>query len=358
MNYVLEIKGIYKHYENLPLLRGVTFSIAQGETVCILGPSGSGKSTLLRILAGLESAEKGEVWWDGQEIGSVPVHQRNFSLMFQDYALFPHLNVHENVAFGLRMRHLDDDQVLKRVKDVLALVEMQSFTNRRVTDLSGGEQQRVALARALAPQPRLLMLDEPLGALDRALKDQLSNELRGLLHKLGIPTIYVTHDQQEAFVISDRLVILHEGRVLQQGTAEETLSKPVTLWLANFLGFNNQLAGQIKSISPLKIETEQGTFTSDSDGIAFTRGQEVTILLKTIGAQVSHNKKDEENVLKGKVEDVVFRGESYLIKLRTDEGNAISFLHSHKLKLGEEIYVTFKPEDVLCYAEKHRRHQT
>ena len=170
---LLEIRDITKSYQNLMLLEGISFTVEKDETVCLLGPSGGGKSTILRIIAGLESAESGQVLWQDRDISAIPPYARQFGLMFQDYALFPHMNVRENVAFGLRMQKMAENRIEESVAEALALVNMSSFTNRRVTDLSGGEQQRVALARALAPRPQLLMLDEPLGALDRTLREKL-----------------------------------------------------------------------------------------------------------------------------------------------------------------------------------------
>lgn len=186
---ILEIKNIQKNYEGAPLLKGISFEVENGETFCLLGRSGSGKSTLLRIIAGLEIADSGDVIWNGQNMNGIPTYQRNFGLMFQDYALFPHMNVSENVAFGLRMQGLARPQIVSAVKDALDLVNMGGFAERSVTDLSGGEQQRIALARALAPKPHLLMLDEPLAALDRALRMELQEELRSLLKRAGIPAI-------------------------------------------------------------------------------------------------------------------------------------------------------------------------
>ena len=181
----LSLHEITKNYEGKPLLNGISFEVVSGETLCLLGRSGSGKSTLLRIIAGIESADGGSVQWDGEDLGECPTHLRRFGLMFQDYALFPHQNVAENVAFGLRMQGVTRAEIDRRVKAALEQVNMAGFANRRVTDLSGGEQQRVALARALAPAPRLLMLDEPLAALDRALRQQLQQELREVLQRTG-----------------------------------------------------------------------------------------------------------------------------------------------------------------------------
>ena len=213
----LDVIDLYKNYEGQPLLQGENFHVETGETLCLLGSSGSGKSTILRIIAGIETPDSGQVHWNDRDTTLVPVFRRNFGLMFQDYALFPHLNVFDNVAFGLRMQNVPKAEIAGKVKSALERVNMNSFAERQVTDLSGGEQQRIALARALAPSPRLLMLDEPLAALDRSLRVELQEELRTLLHQTGIPAIYVTHDQEEAILLGDRLALLHAGRIVQSG---------------------------------------------------------------------------------------------------------------------------------------------
>jgi spermidine/putrescine transport system ATP-binding protein len=345
---VLKVIDIHKKYEGHSLLRGVSFEVYAGEILCLLGSSGSGKSTLLRIIAGLETADHGRILWQGQSMEGLPVHQRFFSLMFQEYALFPHMNVFSNVAFGLRMRGVPEDLITRRVKQALEMVDMSAFKDRRVTDLSGGEQQRVALARALAPEPRLLMLDEPLGALDRSLKEQLSSELRTLLHKLAIPAIYVTHDQQEAFTVSDRLVILHEGRIQQKGPAEEILAHPASLWLAEFLGFTSQLRGKIKAFSPLKIDTSQGLFQINDQISNIKLGQKVILVLKPEHAKVVRQKQNE-NSISGNVIDVIFRGDGYLIKIESDSGHIFTFTSARSYGIGSSLQVVFPPESVLCY---------
>ena len=348
MNSALEVINIHKRYQNQKLLCGVSFSVLPGETVGLLGTSGSGKSTLLRIIAGLETAELGRVLWNGKDMSVIPVHQRNFGLMFQDYALFPHLNVQENVAFGLNMRNTPQEKIKKLVNEALDLVNMRSFAHRKTTDLSGGEQQRVALARALAPQPRLLMLDEPLGALDKTLKEQLGIELRALLHSLGIPAIYVTHDQQEAFTIADRLVIIHDGKVVQQGNALEIIENPATLWLAEFLGFHNKLSGEVISHTPLRIRTSHGIFTSANDSRNIRVGKSVKLILKPTGVKLGQNR-DQENTVHGKVEDVVFRGDGFLTRVHLSDRNNITFLGQVDLKKNSPVSILFPPKVVLVY---------
>ncbi len=345
---MLEVRDIHKTYEGKPLLCGVSFHVAGGETVCLLGPSGSGKSTLLRIIAGLESPEAGQVIWDGSDLAQVPVHKRNFGLMFQDYALFPHKSVAENVAFGLKMQRLPGEEIERRVRAALQQVNMFAFANRRVTYLSGGEQQRVALARALTPRPRLLMLDEPLGALDRSLREQLLEELRSLLRHSGAPAIYVTHDQEEAFAVADRLILLHEGKVVQQGEPAKVHASPVSAWVATFLGMGNLLSGKVKSFSPLQVQTRAGCFTPVVHGEWKPNiGERVTLLLRPWGASVSPEA-GAVNQLSGVVGDVVFRVEGYRVSLRSDDRLQFQFFLSQAPAVGETLHLRLAPESINC----------
>lgn len=246
----LAVTDIHKAFDDTPVLQGVEFAVEVGETVCLLGPSGCGKTTLLRIIAGLEHPDRGRVWLEGEDITAVPPHRRGFGLMFQDYVLFPHLSVADNIAFGLRMQGWDEARIRQRVAELLEWVDLSGFARRKVYELSGGQQQRVALARSLAPMPRLLMLDEPLGSLDRVLRDQLLVELRRLLDRLGQTAIYVTHDQYEAFAVADRIVLLHDGRVEQEGTPIELYRQPATVFVARFLGFKNLVPARVEAVAP------------------------------------------------------------------------------------------------------------
>jgi ABC-type Fe3+/spermidine/putrescine transport system ATPase subunit len=341
---MLRVNDIHKTYEESPLLEGTSFIVNTDETVCLLGPSGSGKSTLLRIIAGLEQAESGAVLWDEKDLRSVPAYQRNFGLMFQDYALFPHRTVAQNVAFGLRMQKLPTAEVRTRTNQALETIDMLNFAQRRVTDLSGGEQQRVALARALAPNPRLLMLDEPLGALDRALREQLSRELRRILHSTRIPAIYVTHDQDEAFAIADRLLILHNGHIIQSGTPEELYNHPNSLWVARFFGLGNLLEGSVTSHNPLTLQTPLGPFQVACQSDPPPLGKKLTLLLRPSAARICTPEQDMPNMISGVVQDAVFQGESYRLRM----GVELSLNVAHNTAVGSQLNLHFPPKTILC----------
>ena len=345
---MLAIKNLIKIYEGNPLLNRISFSVSKGETVCLLGPSGVGKSTILRIIAGLEEPDGGDITWDQKSIINLPAHKRKFGLMFQDYALFPHRNVYQNVSFGLQMANWKKEDIQVRVGEMLDKVNMSSFASRRVTDLSGGEQQRVALARALAPQPRLLLLDEPLGALDKSLKDQLIMDLRRVLHDNGTPAIYVTHDQEEAFTISDRLIILNQGRILQSGKPAEVNAHPASAWVAKFLGYNNIITGTVINRKPLKVKTDLGTyFCKTPDNIELSREKQIWLLFYPDRASFN-DKKPGENALQGIVEDLFYTIQGFRIYLRCDHNILFQFVTSEEVKVGSRITVTFKPDAILC----------
>jgi len=328
---MLEVRGIYKTYETQLLLHSISFLIETGETICLLGPSGSGKSTLLRMIAGLESPDAGQILWDGNDLAPIPPHLRDFGLVFQDYALFPHLDVFDNVAFGLKMKNWKSDEIGIRIKEVLDLVNLRGFEHRKVTDLSGGEQQRVALARALAPRPRLLMFDEPLGALDRALREDLLNELRGILHRTQIPAIYVTHDQEDAFTIADRVLLLHAGQIIQEGTPVDVWSNPNSVWVAQFLGLGNVIEGKISNGN--KVETKAGTFSMTCRH-KHQAGEKVYLLARPLEAE------KEANQIRGRVADIVFQQDRFKVTL--DAG--LYFYLKDEPEIGQMLEIKIKLE--------------
>lgn len=243
---LLRLDAVTVRYAERTALDSADLSVAAGEIVALLGPSGSGKSSLLRAVAGLEPPASGRIEFEGRDITGQPTHERGFGLMFQDFALFPHRDVFDNVAFGLRMQRMAEAPMRTRVAEVLELVGLSGMAKRTVTRLSGGEQQRVALARAIAPSPRLLMLDEPLGSLDRVLRERLPLQLREIVRAIGASAIYVTHDQEEALGIADRSIILREGRVVADGAPDQLWAQPPGEWVARFLGFRNVTAALVR----------------------------------------------------------------------------------------------------------------
>jgi ABC-type Fe3+/spermidine/putrescine transport system ATPase subunit len=235
----IEYREVHKVFGTHPAVRGVSISIKRGELLTLLGPSGCGKTTLLRILAGFVRPTSGEVWLGGECINDIPPARRNVGLVFQNYSLFPHMTVFDNVAFGLQMRHMDKASIASRVEEVLELVHLADYARAFPSQLSGGMQQRIALARVVAIHPRALLLDEPFGAIDRRLRDEMQVEVRKIQQKLGITTLFVTHDQQEALIMSDRIVVMNEGRVEQEGLPLSIYDAPKTRFVAGFLGMDN-----------------------------------------------------------------------------------------------------------------------
>lgn len=341
---MLELRHVSKSFDGKTALEDVSLQVKTGEIVAILGPSGSGKSTLLNIVAGLELPDGGQVLWDRKNLSHVPPHRRGFGLMFQDYALFPHRDVFGNVAFGLQMSRRSFGSISKRVGEVLQLVGLiADFEHRDVAGLSGGEQQRVALARALAPQPRLLMLDEPLGSLDRALRTRLLEDLSTILRKAGQTSLYVTHDQEEAYAIADRIALLNAGRVAQIATPEQLYRNPASVFVARFLGFENLLPGRaVRSGRRDWLETPLGRLPAFSK----TLSGEVTLLLRPDGVQLG--KKGAVN-LKGKLVKKQFHGKQLRARIQVEKTKLVIDLPSgaELPPIGNAITFSFDPKVAL-----------
>lgn len=325
---MLELENISKNYEGRLLLKNISFILHADETICLLGASGSGKSTLLRMIAGLESPDEGRILFEGIDLANTPTHLRDFGLVFQDYGLFPHLNIFDNIAYGLRMKNYPLAQIKERVATLLNQVGLAGFENRNVTDLSGGEQQRVALARALAPNPRLLMFDEPLGALDRTLKEDLLNELRDILQKTKTPAIYVTHDQEEAFVIADRILLLHDGEIIREGTPEGIWNDPGSAWVAKFFGIGNIVDGVVTSTG--KVKTDFGSLEPKCKH-KHSAGEKIPLLIR----QTSTGGEE----IKLKVEDVLFKRDQFQVR----SGGALFSIHKRP-KVGQILRLRVKVE--------------
>jgi ABC-type Fe3+/spermidine/putrescine transport system ATPase subunit len=345
---MLEIVDIYKSFGQEQALAGISFEVHQGEVLAILGPSGCGKSTLLSVIAGLETADSGTIAWDGSSLAGVPTYQRGFGLMFQDFALFPHKNVFENVAFGLQMQRISTDQIQSQVQAALEMVGLPGYEKRDVNTLSGGEQQRVALARALAPAPRLLMLDEPLGSLDRNLRERLVLELREILRHSQQTAVYVTHDQQEAFILADRLVVMNAGRIEQTGNPETIYCQPANLFVARFLGLDNLFEGVIQSRSAghAQVDTPLGNLEIPLADETLQAGQVVTILLRPDAVEPGTN--GNQNI-SGTLEESVFRG-SVVRAVINFQGTRLAFDLPNDTDLpppGKPVTLSFNPAQAL-----------
>lgn len=303
---------LYKGFDaDVQVLRGMDLDVELGEIRSLLGASGCGKTTLLRILAGIVEADRGEIRLQGEDMRRVPAHARRFGFMFQDHALFPHRSVGDNIAYGLRMLRWSRTAVAERVGAMLDLVRLTGYGDRRIQELSGGEAQRVALARSLAPQPRVLLLDEPLASLDRTLRDELVSELRTILSSLSITSVYVTHDQEEAFAIADRVTLMHEGRALQTDTPLAMYLHPGTAYAAEFLGMRNVLPlhGEFEGLRSVLPGSASNAVPSRSDG--------GYLLIRPDALAIgSRHPEDDTAEIQVMVQSMTFRGRHYDLNLR------------------------------------------
>ena len=286
---LLSLQHISKNFGEGDVLRDISLDVARGEFVTLLGASGCGKTTTLRMISGLETPDEGTVLLDGRDVTALPPERRPVNTVFQSYALFPHMNVEKNVAYGLRVRRMDKASIEKRVREMLELVQMADFAKRMPSQLSGGQRQRIAIARALAPEPELLLLDEPLGALDLQLRRQMQLELKRLQKKLGITFVYITHDQEEAINMSDRIAVMRGGRVEQLGTPEEIYDEPKTHYVAQFIGRSTILSGRVEAVGKdtAVIRGSCGSFTADASRARLSAGEDCEICVRTERMRVS-----------------------------------------------------------------------
>ena len=311
MAKLIELKGITKSYDGEKVLNNINLYIRDGEFITLLGPSGCGKTTTLRIIGGFETPDVGEVFFDGVKINDVPPYKRNVNTVFQKYALFPHLNVYDNIAFGLRVAKVKETEIKTRVTEMLELVNLKGFERRDVTLLSGGQQQRVAIARALINHPKVLLLDEPLGALDLKLRKDMQVELKNIQTKTGITFIYVTHDQEEALSMSDTVVVMANGKIQQIGTPIDIYNEPVNAFVADFIGESNILDGIM--LEDYKVKFASTTFECLDKG--FDKDEPVDVVVRPEDVDVVPV---EKGMLSGIVTSVTFKGVHYEIIVDID----------------------------------------
>ena len=306
MAKLIELKGISKSYDGEKVIDGMNLYIRDGEFITLLGPSGCGKTTTLRIIGGFETADEGELYFDGKEISDVPAYKRHINTVFQKYALFPHLNVYENIAFPLRLKKTKEDEINTRVTEMLKMVALSGFENKSVSTLSGGQQQRVAIARALISHPKVLLLDEPLGALDLKLRKDMQNELKTIQQAIGITFIYVTHDQEEALSMSDTVVVMADGQIQQIGTPIDIYNEPKNAFVADFIGESNIIDGVM--LEDKKVRFSSHTFECVDGG--YEQNEPVDVVVRPEDVDVVA---PEKGMLTGKVTSVTFKGVHYEI---------------------------------------------
>ena len=335
---IIEIKGVSKTYQDNCVLDNLSLKIKKNEFLTLLGPSGCGKTTTLKIIAGFEEADKGEVLFNGSNIVSLPPYKRPVNTVFQKYALFPHMNVYENVAFGLKIKKTPKDKIESKVKEMLKLVALEGFEKRKIDSLSGGQQQRVAIARALVNEPEVLLLDEPLGALDLKLRKEMQIELKRIQQRLGITFIFVTHDQEEALTMSDTIVVMNKGKIQQMGSPEDIYNEPANAFVADFIGESNLLSG--KMIEDYKVEFCNRVFDCvDKD---FNKNESVDVVIRPEDIKMVPA---DKGMLKGTVKSIIFKGVHYEIEV--EEGNNKWIVHNTKFaELNSIIGLDIYPEDI------------
>ncbi len=339
-DYIIEFNHISKHFGEKCVLDDVSISVKRGEFVTILGPSGCGKTTLLRLLAGFGNADEGEIRINGEDITNTPPHKRPVNTVFQRYALFPYLNVYDNIAFGLKLQKVQEDEIDMRVRKALKMVGMIDYEWRDINSLSGGQQQRVAIARAIVNRPQVLLLDEPLAALDLKMRKDMQMELKEMHKTLGITFIYVTHDQEEALTLSDTIVVMSEGTVQQIGTPMDIYNEPKNSFVADFIGESNILNGtmiQDKLVSFLDHEFEcvDSGFGENVPVDVVIRPEDVYILNNTTSAMFT-----------GTVQSCIFKGVHYEIVVLTENGYEILIQDYNAFEVGSEVGMIIKPVDI------------
>ena len=349
VNY-LDVAGVAKRFRETPVIQDLDLQVRAGEFVALLGPSGCGKTTLLRIIAGLLSADRGRVTLDGADITRVPAHKRNVGVVFQNYALFPHLTVAENVAFGLKARGTPSAEIATAVTRSLALVRLAEYGPRPIFALSGGQQQRIAVARALAVRPKLLLLDEPLSALDRKLRETMRMELQHLLRDLGITAVFVTHDQDEALVMADRIAVMNAGRIEQFDTPAAVYAAPATPFVLDFVGMSTRLRGTVAAASgdELVVDTAGGRVRARGRA---TIGAAVLVAVRPENVRVGPG---GDNALELKVRDLVFLGSKLLLHFEAPDGDQVLAEvpagNLHGVAPGERVTVSWPASATLVYA--------
>ena len=335
---MIKLQDLKKEYDGTPVLRGISLDIKSREFVTLLGPSGCGKTTTLRIIGGFEQPDSGDVFFEGKRLNDVPPYRREINTVFQRYALFPHLNVAENIAFGLHIKKMNAAEIKRKTREMLSLVGLSGFETRDVTSLSGGQQQRVAIARALVCEPRVLLLDEPLGALDLKLRKDMQIELKRIQQRTGITFIYVTHDQEEALTMSDRIVVMNHGVIQQVGSPTDIYNEPENAFVADFIGESNIIDGVM--LEDRKVEFCDREFECVDSGFGHNTPVDVVIRPEDLRLVYAG-----DGLLQGVVESIVFKGVHYEMMVRTEHFTFT--VHSTMAEpVGKTVGLTVIPFDI------------
>ena len=349
----IQIENVTKKFGDFTAIDHLNLDIYKNEFFSLLGPSGCGKTTLLRMLAGFEKVTNGRILLDGEDISEIPPHLRPINMMFQSYALFPHMTVEKNIAFGLKQDNLPPNEINQRVEEMLQLVELTDFAKRKPNQLSGGQSQRVALARSLAKRPKLLLLDEPLGALDKRLREQTQFELMDIQEKLEVTFVIVTHDQEEAMTVSSRIGVMDSGNLIQVATPTEIYEAPVNKDVADFIGDVNILRGVYKGQNDVGTQLH----SDDSDSIVFatqevgaSTGDEMWFAIRPEKLEISKKKPtDQHNILNGRIEDIAYGGSFSTYHVRLDNGRILKAIRANRVRT-EEHHLTWEDEVYLHWA--------
>ncbi|MCQ2150110.1 MAG: ABC transporter ATP-binding protein [Bacteroidales bacterium] len=337
---IIDIRNVSKHFDGKVILEDINLQIRKGEFVTFLGPSGCGKTTLLKIIGGFKEPDQGSIYLNGKDLTGVPPYERPLNTVFQRYALFPHLDVYENIAFGLKLKNVPDKEIDKRVRKMLKLVSLTDYEQRDVDSLSGGQQQRVAIARALANSPQVLLLDEPLSALDRKMRLDMQIELKEMHDKLGITFIYVTHDQEEALTLSDRIIVINEGRIQQTGTPADIYNEPCNSFVANFIGDSNILNGTM--IRDRKVNFIGHDFDCIDEG--FGENTPVDVVVRPEDIYIMN--RNDSCQFNGVVRSCTFKGVHYEMFVDTEEGYEMQIQDYNAFEPGTEVGMLIKPQDI------------
>ncbi|NLL06523.1 MAG: ABC transporter ATP-binding protein [Clostridiaceae bacterium] len=337
-NVIIRLENITKSFDDQVILKNLTLDVVKNEFLTLLGPSGCGKTTTLRLIGGFEKPDEGSILHQGKDISNVPPYKRNVNTVFQKYALFPHLNVFENVAFGLNIKKMDKNLIKEKVQKVMKQANLTGYEERKIDQLSGGQQQRVAIARAIVNEPEILLLDEPLGALDLKLRQEMQYELKTLQRELGITFVYVTHDQEEALTMSDTVVVMNNGVIQQMGTPEDIYNEPVNAFVADFIGESNIIKGIMKRDGLIEIfgrvyECVDKGFAIDEKVDVVVRPEDIKLLAPT------------EKTVNGEVTSCIFKGVHYETCVMT-EGFEWVIQNTKNFKLGEKVGINVAPFDI------------